>query len=109
MKILIVDTKDKQSVTVSDLTEEDKSGTHLILFLSDMIFRLTNRCRYVRPGGTYVEGSFRFDIFQLGQPPIRRTDRWSAISEAIECLLAGAASVTLEIVEVNREKKEARI
>ena len=105
MKILIVDTKEKQSITVSDLTEEDKSGTHLSLFLSDMVYRLIKRCLYVKPGRPYVEGSFRFDIFQLGQPPIRRTGWWSAISEALKRLLAGAASVTLEIVEVNNGQR----
>ena len=102
MKILIVDTRERQSVTISDLTEEDKSGAHLNFFLSDMIFRLTNRCRYVRPGRPCVEGSFRFEISRLGQPPIRRTEQWSAISEALKRLLAGAASVTLEIVEVRK-------
>lgn len=104
MKILILDTKDKQSITVSDLTEEDKSGTHLTLFLSDMTYRLMNRCLYVKPGGTYVEGSFRFVVFQPGQYPIRRTERWSAAIDALRCLVHGAPSVTLEIVEANREK-----
>jgi hypothetical protein len=100
MKILIVDTKEKQSITVSDLTEEDKSRTHLSFFLSDMTYRLMNRCLYVKPGGTYVEGNFRFVVSQPGQHPIRRPERWSAVIDALQCLVEGASSVTLEIVEV---------
>ena len=102
MKILIVDTKEKQSITVSDLTEEDKTGMHLSLFLSDVLYRLMNRCLYVKPGGTYVEGNFRFVVSQPGQLPIIRPERWSAVISALRCLVdgAGASSVTLEIVEV---------
>ena len=109
MKILIVDTKVKQSITVSDLTEEDKTGMHLSLFLSDVLYRLKNRCLYVKPGGTYVEGNFRFVVSRPGQHPIRRPERWSAVIAAIQCLVDGASSVTLEIVEANREKEGARI
>jgi hypothetical protein len=96
MRIVIVDTKEKQLITVRDLSEEDKTGTHLALFLVNLVYCLMHRC---------LSGSFRFEISRLGQPPIQRTEQLSAISEALNCLLAGAASVTLEIVEVRKGQK----
>ena len=101
MKMVIVDIKDKQSITVSDLSAEDKTGSYLYLFLLDILHRLTARCVYVRPGGTYVEGNFSFKVSANGVI-IRKAEQWNAAICACNMLEEGADTVTIEIVEAEK-------
>lgn len=106
MKITIIDTKVKQSITVSDLSAEDKTGSYLYLFLLDILHRLMARCVYVRPGGTYVEGNFRFKVSANGVI-IRKAEQWNTAICACNLLACnllekGADTVTIEIVEAEK-------